>query len=164
MSRLADQDLADRMREGDHGAFKQIVRMCDAAVLYRIRLRGVRSNWVGEEDVRADVWLGIWRALAAGQFDPKRGNLKTWIGTAASHRVGALPAQESFEDIDDLAGTIESGARSQDDVVDAKRCLVKLAEDHGWIREAMGCIASMPLAHPERRRCLAPSGAGVAGT
>jgi RNA polymerase sigma-70 factor (ECF subfamily) len=83
LERLEDDELMARLRDGHHDALAVLFDRYHRLVL-SISLRIVRDP--GEaEDVTQNVFLEIFKSVR--QFDPAKGNTKTWILQYAYHRA-----------------------------------------------------------------------------
>src|SRR5437867_10873299 len=82
MTNLSDEDVMDRLRQGNAEALPILFDRFYRLVL-KVALRILRDP--GEaEDVMQDVFLEIFNKAA--QFDPAKGSPKTWILQYAYHR------------------------------------------------------------------------------
>src|SRR5438309_10848807 len=101
LHRLADEDLMQRVHDGQAGAFEVLFdRHCDAAFSLAYRMCGRRSL---AEDVVQEAFLSLWRASA--RYDRMRGSVRSWVLTTVHNRaVDALRrgvVRVRDEDIDD---------------------------------------------------------------
>lgn len=72
---ILDEELARRVAAGDRAAFMVLYERF-AARVYGLCLRMLREPGAAEE-VSQDTFLKVWKR--AGQFDPARGPLLTWL-------------------------------------------------------------------------------------
>jgi RNA polymerase sigma-70 factor (ECF subfamily) len=101
--RQGEQDLIERLQDGDEQAFAALVQRYQTHMLNLAR-RLVGSHAVAEEVVQ-DAWLGVIRGIDrfAG-----RSSLRTWLFNivvnrarstgAKEHRASTVPAPEALED------------------------------------------------------------------
>ena len=84
---LADEDLMERVRDGDDAAFSVIYdRHSTAAYSLAYRMCGRKG---AAEDVMQEAFLSLWRAGA--RYDAKRGSVRTWIlGIVHNRAIDAL--------------------------------------------------------------------------
>src|SRR5829696_3031147 len=84
---LADEELMDRVRDGDANAFSVIYdRHSSAAFSLAYRMVGKRN---AAEDVVQEAFLSLWRA--GGRYDPARGSVRTWaLGIVHNRAIDAL--------------------------------------------------------------------------
>ncbi|MDQ3740147.1 MAG: sigma-70 family RNA polymerase sigma factor [Actinomycetota bacterium] len=87
LQHLADEDLMDRLRDGDPAAFGVIYdRHSTAAFSLAYRMVGKRN---AAEDVVQEAFLSLWRAGA--RYDSARGSLRTWVlGIVHNRAIDAL--------------------------------------------------------------------------
>src|SRR5688500_712895 len=85
--RLADEDLMDRVRDGDSQAFAVIYdRHSTAAFSLAYRMVGKRNQ---AEDVVQEAFLSLWRA--GSRYDSSRGSVRTWVlGIVHNRAIDAL--------------------------------------------------------------------------
>lgn len=76
-------DVRDRVVSGDDAALREVYDQY-ASFVYGIAVR-VIGDPRAAEDVSQDVFVGFWERPAA--FDPKRGSLRTWLGTLTHRRA-----------------------------------------------------------------------------
>ncbi|MGH9755977.1 MAG: RNA polymerase sigma factor [Blastocatellia bacterium] len=82
MKRLSDEDLMERLKQGDQDALGPLFDRYYRLVL-SVALRILRDP--GEaEDLMQEVFLEIYRK--AGAFDPRKGSAKAWLLQYAYHR------------------------------------------------------------------------------
>src|SRR5687767_4148746 len=86
--RLADEDLMDRVCDGDSQAFAVIYdRHSTAAFSLAYRMVGKRNQ---AEDVVQEAFLSLWRA--GSRYDSARGSVRTWVlGIVHNRAIDALP-------------------------------------------------------------------------
>jgi RNA polymerase sigma-70 factor (ECF subfamily) len=84
---LADEELMQRMSDGDPAAFSVIYdRHSSAAFSLAYRMAGRRN---AAEDVVQEAFLSLWRAGA--RYDASRGSVRTWIlGIVHNRAIDAL--------------------------------------------------------------------------
>ena len=87
LDRLADEDLMDRVRDGDPTAFSVIYdRHSSPAFSLAYRMVGRRNL---AEDVVQEAFLSLWRA--GGRYDATRGSVRTWVlGIVHNRAIDAL--------------------------------------------------------------------------
>jgi RNA polymerase sigma-70 factor (ECF subfamily) len=78
-----ERDVRDRVSAGDDTALREVYDQY-ASFVYGIAVRVIRDPRAAE-DVSQDVFVGFWERPAA--FDPKRGSLRTWLGTITHRRA-----------------------------------------------------------------------------
>jgi len=78
-----ERDVRDRIIAGDDTALTEVYDQF-ASFVYGLALR-VIGDPRAAEDVSQDVFVGIWQRPEA--FDPKRGSLRTWLGTLTHRRA-----------------------------------------------------------------------------
>jgi RNA polymerase sigma-70 factor, ECF subfamily len=89
-----------RTSRGDRQAFEQLY-LETSPTLYAVALRLLRQREAAEEVVQ-EVFMTLWHA--AGQYDTKRGSVRTWLTTITRNRcIDRLrrPANQQTEDYDD---------------------------------------------------------------
>lgn len=80
---LADEDLMERVREGEAKAFEIVFdRHGGAAFSLAYRMCGSRSR---AEDVVQEAFLSLWRSGA--RYDRARGSVRSWILTVVHNRA-----------------------------------------------------------------------------
>ena len=84
---LADEDLMDRVRDGDDAAFSVIYdRHSTPAFSLAYRMVGKRN---AAEDVVQEAFLSLWRSNA--RYDRARGSVRTWVlGIVHNRAIDAL--------------------------------------------------------------------------
>jgi len=78
-----ERDVRDRVVSGDDSALREVYDQY-ASFVYGIAVR-VIGDPRAAEDVSQDVFVGFWERPAA--FDPRRGSLRTWLGTLTHRRA-----------------------------------------------------------------------------
>lgn len=78
-----ERDVRDRVVAGDDSALREVYDQY-ASFVYGIAVR-VIGDPRAAEDVSQDVFVGFWERPAA--FDPRRGSLRTWLGTLTHRRA-----------------------------------------------------------------------------
>jgi RNA polymerase sigma-70 factor (ECF subfamily) len=81
--RLADARDARRLAEGDEEALRELYRRY-GAIVHGFCLRRLGDRGLAEETTQ-DVFATLWRR--AGDYDPRRGRLSTWLFAIAGNRV-----------------------------------------------------------------------------
>ena len=79
----AEQRLAARLRAGDADALAD-VHEADGAATFGLLVR-MLGDRAGAEDVQQQVFTEVWRR--AGDYDPRRAGLLTWVLTIARSRA-----------------------------------------------------------------------------
>ena len=87
LRRLADEELMDRVRDGDSAAFSVIYdRHGTTAFSLAYRMAGKRNV---AEDVVQEAFLSLWRTSA--RYDASRGSVRTWVlGIVHNRAIDAL--------------------------------------------------------------------------
>ncbi len=80
----SDDDLAQRVHEGDQEALETLISRYSREVFYFIRLvlDGVGVVQDAEECVQ-DLFIAVWQEIDT--FDPRRGTLRTWLTMRAKY-------------------------------------------------------------------------------
>jgi RNA polymerase sigma factor (sigma-70 family) len=80
----SDDDLAQRLREGDQEALETLISRYSREVFYFIRLvlDGIGAKQDTEECVN-DLFVAVWQEIDT--FDPGRGTLHTWLTMRAKY-------------------------------------------------------------------------------
>jgi RNA polymerase sigma-70 factor (ECF subfamily) len=98
----ADDDLVRRLRDGDEGAFRELVRALHGA-LTKLALAFVGSPAAAEEVVQ-DTWMAVIAGLDAFEG---RSSVRTWIGTILVNRAKTRGVRDKravpFSSIEDEA-------------------------------------------------------------
>jgi RNA polymerase sigma-70 factor (ECF subfamily) len=81
--RLADAADARRLADGDEQALRELYRRY-GAIVHGLCLRQLGDRGLAEECTQ-DVFATLWRR--AGDFDPDRGRLSTWLFAIARNRI-----------------------------------------------------------------------------
>jgi len=80
---IADEDLMQRLRDGDDDAFEVVYeRHGTAAFSLAYRIVGTRG---AAEDVVQEAFLSLWRSGA--RYDATRGSVRTWVLGIVHHRA-----------------------------------------------------------------------------
>lgn len=82
-TRLADEDLMARVRDGDSAAF-EVIYDRHGGVAYSLAYR-MCGRKQAAEDVVQEAFLSAWRR--ASSYDPARGSLRTWLLGIVHHRA-----------------------------------------------------------------------------
>jgi len=105
-SPIQDSDLISKVARRDKNAFGVLYdRYCQLALSLAWRILNEREE---AEDAVQEAFLQVWRE--AGSYDPKRGNVSTWLTTIARSRaIDKLrsrkarkvydPASEDFQEV-----------------------------------------------------------------
>ena len=103
----AEQRLAARLRDGDPDALAELYRQYGATT-FGFLVRALRDR-AAAEDVQQQVYTEVWRR--AGEYDPQRAGLLTWVMTIARSRAIDQLRRRVPEprDPEVAARTIESG-------------------------------------------------------
>src|SRR5437899_975011 len=82
----SDDDLAQRVHEGDQEALETLISRYSREVFYFIRLvlDGVGVVQDAEECVQ-DLFIAVWQEIDT--FDPRRGTLRTWLTMRAKYNA-----------------------------------------------------------------------------
>ena len=78
-----EADVRDRVVAGDDEALREVYDQY-ASFVYGLAVR-VIGDARAAEDVSQDVFVAFWERPAA--FDPKKGSLRTWLGTLTHRRA-----------------------------------------------------------------------------
>jgi RNA polymerase sigma-70 factor (ECF subfamily) len=100
----------ERLRSGDHEAYRQIITDLQPALLRRAK--GIVSDHPLAEDVVQETWLAVVRGIF--RFEG-RSSLKTWIFSILDHRARSMVRKERRStclDFEDLYGFQPQSARS----------------------------------------------------
>jgi RNA polymerase sigma-70 factor (ECF subfamily) len=129
---LADEDLMERVREGEAKAFEVVFdRHGGAAFSLAYRMCASRSR---AEDVVQEAFLSLWRSGA--RYDRARGSVRSWILSVVHNRaIDGLRREASRESLDvgddRLAEQLPAGERTDSEVErrdDARRVRAVLDE------------------------------------
>lgn len=108
-----DHDLVARAREGDSGAFEELVRQY-APQLHRLLTR-MTGNAATAEDVAQECFIRAWRALPSFRGDAK---FSTWLYRIAVNEANRFLARESRRELlpfDDVMLEVpDLGARTEE--------------------------------------------------
>lgn len=124
---LASGNLAGAMAavaRDEHAAFRVIYENTSAK-LYGICLR-LLGDEAEAQDVLQEVYVTVWRK--AGQFDPAKASVITWLATLARNRsIDRLRARRAPADDLDAAEEIADDGRSAFEVVEQEQDAARLA-------------------------------------
>jgi RNA polymerase sigma-70 factor (ECF subfamily) len=168
---LSDPDLATRMAAGDTDALGELYDRY-GPLAYSVALR-VLGDPGRSEDVVQDAFLKLWNG--AGDFDPSRGALRTWLMTAVRNRSidylrgrGAheraeqeLPAEVAAESASDpwreVSMSLEREAVREaiDNLPSEQRQAVELAYFGGYSHREIAEMTRVPLSTVKGRMRLA---------
>ncbi|MHC8492752.1 sigma-70 family RNA polymerase sigma factor [Thalassospira sp. SM2505] len=144
---------------GDRDAFEQLYH-ATSAKLFGIVLRILR-NRAQSEDALQDIYVRIWQK--AGDFEPGRASVITWMATIARNRAIDIVRRQRPEadidevDVDTLASTdtvFEEVARAGEvrrlehclgGLEDDRQQMVKLAYLEGWSRAELAERFAQPV-------------------
>jgi RNA polymerase sigma-70 factor (ECF subfamily) len=139
---LADEELMDRVREGDTGAFEVVfVRHADAAFSLAYRMCGRRGM---AEDIVQEAFLSLWRSGA--RYDRSRGSVRSWVLSVVRNRAIDVFRKDSVHrgrDVSDegLADRLASPAdtpveaQRRDEAVRVRDALAELPDDQRQVVE-----------------------------
>ena len=153
----AERDLVRRLISGDEEAVRILYGRFGGPV-YGLGLRLLASPEAAQE-LTQDTFVAVWRK--AGQYDPTRGRLSTWIMVIA-HNLGVDRLRREsrrplalVEDVERLAvETVEAESRIVDRLAAgemlavlsaAERRLVLLAYYRGWTAREISLHDATPL-------------------
>jgi RNA polymerase sigma-70 factor (ECF subfamily) len=128
-----DHDLVLRVADGDVPAFEALYDHYSArAFSLAMRITGRRD---GAEEVTQDAFLALWRT--APRYDPDRGSLSAWLLSMVRYRGIDWRRRAARHDggveIDQaLAGQLDAGERTEEQVADRDECL--------RARQLLGCL------------------------
>ncbi|HWD84523.1 MAG TPA: sigma-70 family RNA polymerase sigma factor [Solirubrobacteraceae bacterium] len=160
---LADEDLMERVRGGEAGAFEVVFdRHGGAAYSLAYRMCGSRSR---AEDVVQEAFLSLWRTGA--RYDRTRGSVRSWILSAVHNRaIDAFRRQSAREsrDVGDehLTEHLPGGERTDAEVEqrdDAHRVRSALSQLPGEQRRVIELAYFGGFSHSEIAKMLSlPAG------
>lgn len=155
---LADEDLMERVREGEARAFEVVFdRHGGAAFSLAYRMCGSRSR---AEDVVQEAFLSLWRSGA--RYDRARGSVRSWILTVVHNRaIDAFRRESAHEsqDVSDdrLAEQVPAQERTDNEVErrdDARRVRSVLGELPGDQRRVIELAYFGGFTHSEIAQML----------
>ncbi len=152
-----EQALLSRITRADARAFEALYDLYSRSV-YSLAV-GITGDREAAEEVTQEVFLGIWRG--ARDFDPRRGNARSWILSLAHHKSvdairrqrvrSAEPLHEAMADPADVAGeamrTVES-ARVREALTalpGGQREAIALAYYSGYTQQEIAQRLGVPL-------------------
>ena len=153
---LADEDLMDRVRDGDARAFEVIFdRHADVAFSLAYRMCGRRGM---AEDVVQESFLSLWRSGA--RYDRTRGSVRSWVLGVVHNRAIDLFRRDSIRTAKDVsddqaverlpaAESTEYEALRRDDATQVRTALGGLPEDQRQVIELayFGGFSHSQIAH-----------------
>lgn len=167
-----DHDFVLRVAAGDVRAFEALYdRYSSQAFALAVRVTGRRD---AAEEVTQDAFLGLWRT--APRYDPDRGSLRTWLLSMVRHRgidwLRRAARHDRCVEIDQsLAGQLDAGERTEEQVADRDECLrarqllwrlpraqrrvIELAYFKGLTQSEIATRAGIPLGTVKGRQRLA---------
>jgi RNA polymerase sigma-70 factor (ECF subfamily) len=134
-----DQHLLERMAARDEAALSEFYD-CYHRLVYSFVIRVLGSS-ADAEDVMLDVFWQVWQQ--AGQYDPARGKVFTWLMTIA--RTRALDRRRGMQRQETITQAMETQQRDTEPMVDAEEDMFE-AERRRRVRAALD---SLP--EPQRR-------------
>ncbi|MBO6580965.1 MAG: sigma-70 family RNA polymerase sigma factor [Thalassospira sp.] len=156
------RDLENLLRqsiEGNTDAFEQLYN-ATSAKLFGIVLRILR-NRAESEDALQDIYVRIWQK--AGDFEPGRASIITWMATIARNRaIDIVRRQRPEADIEDadidtlissdsafdqmaVADEMRQLDHCLNDLEDDRQQIVKLAYLEGWSRAELAERFAQPV-------------------
>jgi len=139
---LADEDLMERVRDGDARAFEVVFeRHADAAFSLAYRMCGRRAM---AEDVVQEAFLSLWRSGA--RYDRTRGSVRSWVLGVVHNRAIDLFRRDTVragKDVSDDAAVerlqapegTEAEALRRDDATQVRGALQQLPDDQRQVIE-----------------------------
>ena len=139
--RLADEELADHIRQGDGVAFEVLFeRHGGAAFSLAYRMCGRRTL---AEDIVQEAFLSLWRGRG---FDPARGSVRSWVLAAVRHRAldsfrhnAAKTGRDVHDDVatESLIADEDTGAdvQREEDAQQVRGALVELPSEQRQVIE-----------------------------
>jgi RNA polymerase sigma-70 factor (ECF subfamily) len=130
LGNLADEELMQRVKGGDAGAFEVVFeRHSDAAFSLAYRMCGRRSM---AEDVVQEAFLSVWRSGA--RYEAGRGSVRSWILSVVHNRTVDAFRRSVVRDARDVpdAGITERMPADERTEVEVER-----REDASQVRSAM---------------------------
>jgi RNA polymerase sigma-70 factor (ECF subfamily) len=136
LSRLADEDLMELVRQGDARAFELVYdRHASAAFSLAYRMTGRRA---AAEDVVQEAFLSLWRSGA--RYDHTRGSVRTWVLGIVHHRgIDALrrslrhdtrrASDEGLEERFESGERTDVQAARREEAAEVRTALAELPED-----------------------------------
>jgi RNA polymerase sigma-70 factor, ECF subfamily len=142
LASLADEDLMERVREGDAEAFEIIFdRHADVAFSLAYRMCGRRTM---AEDVVQESFLSLWRSGA--RYDRSRGSVRSWVLGVVHNRAIDLFRRDSIRTAKDVADDValqrlhapdstEQEAQRRDEASQVRGALADLPADQRKVIE-----------------------------
>ena len=153
--------LAERVSEGDHGAFEKLVRRFDGGLRRLLRRRSGGRDDLAEE-LAHETWTAVWEALQRGRYDPEKAAISTFIYAVAHkrwlqylRRSGQAPA--SLGAVDTLLEQVGGETGMPGDLVEAeellgalRECLRAAAPPNGLLNEERIIVTGLVTGGTER--------------
>lgn len=138
LATLADEDLVDRVRDGDAAAFAVIYdRHSTAAFSLAYRIVGKRN---AAEDVVQEAFLGLWRS--GGRYDASRGSVRTWVLGIVHHR--AIDALRRAS-VHDARRASDEGLEERFEAPERTDAEAARRSEAGQVRAALGALPADQL-------------------
>jgi RNA polymerase sigma-70 factor (ECF subfamily) len=126
---LADEELADHIRQGDGVAYEVLFeRHGGAAFSLAYRMCGRRTL---AEDIVQESFLSLWRGRG---FDPARGSVRSWVLAAVRHRALDSFRHETAKAGRDVHDDVAAASLVADEQTDAQ---VQSEDDAQQVRGAL---------------------------
>jgi RNA polymerase sigma-70 factor (ECF subfamily) len=135
LHRLADEELMQRVHDGQAGAFEVLFdRHCDAAFSLAYRMCGRRSM---AEDVVQEAFLSLWRS--GMQYDATRGSVRAWLLRVVHNRTIDAFRRSSVKTGRDVHDEAAAERIPAAELTDAE---VERREDSRHVRDALDGLPS----------------------